>query len=83
MATEVKNIKESLKNGIVTFKFFKKDGSIRTAKGTTKLSTIEEMYYFKGGEGPSRFGYISYWDMDKKDWRCFDESKLIEIVSVE
>ena len=77
MAKTVKTLREELKKGVVTFQYMKKDGSIRTAKGTTNVGVIEENYTFKGGEGPSRHGYVSYWDMDKGDWRCFDESRLL------
>lgn len=82
MATTVKDLRNALKNGIVTFQYMKKNGTIRTAKGTTQTSTIEENYSFKGGEGPSRHGYTSYWDVEKEDWRCFDEKKFIGIVSM-
>ena len=83
MATTVKDLHNALKNGIVTFQYMKKNGTIRTAKGTTQTSTIEENYSFKGGEGPSRYGYTSYWDVEKGDWRCFAESRFIDILKVE
>lgn len=80
MAKSVKNIREALKKGVVTFQYKKNDGTIRTATGTTNLDTISENYTFKGGQGPERFGYVSYWDMDKQDWRCFNESRLVAVL---
>lgn len=83
MKPEVKNLKDALKKGIVTFQYKKKDGTIRTAKGTTNTTTINDNYSFKGGEGPERYGYTSYWDIEKGDWRCFNENLLIGIISTE
>ena len=83
MKPDVLKLKKSLKKGIVTFQYQKKDGTIRTAKGTTNVSIIEDNYTYKGGEGPSRYGYTSYWDVDKNDWRCFNENLLIGIISSE
>ena len=74
------NIRESLKKGVVTFQYLKRNGEIRTAKGTTKKDIVEGEYSFKGGYGPKTHGYISYWDVDKNDWRCFDEDKLIAVL---
>ena len=83
MKPDVLELKKSLKKGIVTFQYKKKDGTIRTAKGTTNVSIIEDNYIYKGGEGPSRYGYTSYWDVDKNDWRYFNEKSLIGIISSE
>lgn len=79
----VEILKEGLKNGVVTFSYQKKDGSIRVAKGTTNLPFIESNYTFKDGVNyPKRRGYTSYWDFDKNDWRCFDETCLVEIIDI-
>lgn len=79
------DIKKALKNGVVTFSYTKNDGSLRVAKGTTKNSTlIAEGAASKGGENKvARAGYTSYYDLDKQSWRCFAESKLVEIIKVE
>ena len=76
----VDQLNKALKAGVVTFQFKKKDGTIRTAKGTTNLGTINEVYSFKGGDGPSKHGYTSYWDVEKEDWRCFNENQLVAIL---
>lgn len=76
----VENLKKALKSGVVKFQYHKKDGSVRTATGTTNRNTLSENYSFRGGEGPSRYGYTSYWDVDKGDWRCFADNALIGMV---
>lgn len=80
MATSIKDIKDALKKGVVTFQFKKNDGTIRTAKGTTNLGIINENYSFKGGDGPEKYGYTSYWDVEKGDWRCFSDNRLVAIL---
>lgn len=78
--TMVENLKAALKKGVVKFQYTKNDGTIRTATGTTHKATLDENCSFKGGEGPKRYGYTSYWDVDKQDWRCFNDNKLVAIL---
>ena len=78
--TMIENLKESLKKGIVTFQYKKKNGTIRTATGTTQREAIESNYSFKGEDGPSKYGYTTYWDVEKEDWRCFNENMIVAIL---
>ena len=74
----IEKMLEEMHKGMVKFTFTKKDGSIREAEGTLNMTTIREVYSFKGGDcPPKRYGYISYWDKGKEDWRCFDPNKVI------
>lgn len=79
---DIKLIKESLSKGVITFTYTKKSGETRTAKGTTNISIIKsdpDFGGFRGGENKvANAGYTSYFDMEKKAWRCFAESALIE-----
>lgn len=70
-------LREKMAKEVVTFKYQKKDGSIREAKGTTNSEIIGSNYSSKGGFGPGNYGYKSYWDCDCNDWRCYDPDKLI------
>ena len=79
-------IKEQLEKGIVTFTFVKKDGSVRTAKGTRCFDNplaVGENYVPPKGVGVPKEGVITYWDLDKSAWRCFTESSYIETIKVE
>lgn len=80
MATTVKDLREAMKNGVVTFQYKKKNGTIRTAKGTMNMNIINDEYSFKGGYGPSEYGYTPYWDVEKGDWRCFLDSKFVGMI---
>jgi hypothetical protein len=68
-----------MRDGFVNFQYIKKDGSVRDAKGTTRLDILPNGA-LKGGmrtTDPKRFQV--YYDDEKKDWRCFDRSRLVKI----
>lgn len=69
---------EKMSKSVVNFKYQKKDGSIREAKGTTNPLLFTSNYIAKGGYGPSEYGFVSYWDVNANGWRCFDPDKFIE-----
>lgn len=81
MSDSITKFRDSLKQGVITFQYKKKDGTVRTAKGTTNPTEISKHYTSKNCGGLN--GYISYWDMDKMDWRRFNESNLIGILNIE
>lgn len=68
-----------LKNNIVSFKFVKKDGTIRKAKGTLAESIIPEIKG-NGAEKPSSI--LTYYDVEKKGWRSFNDYQFIKLLSV-
>lgn len=70
-------LREKMAKEIVSFKYQKKDGSIREANGTTNSEIIGSKYPSGGEFYPSNYGYKSYWDCDCNDWRCYDPDKLI------
>lgn len=79
-------IKEQLERGVVTFTFTKRDGSVRTAKGTRCFDNplaVGENYVPPKGTGVPKAGVITYWDLDKSAWRCFNEDSYIETLEVE
>lgn len=71
----IKEFKELLKKGIVTFQYYKKDGSIRTAKGTLNSSLFS--YTSAGSSRIPPFGYVTYWDVEKDGFRKFKEDNFI------
>ena len=78
--SQIETLLAEMHKGVVKFSFTKKDGSLREAEGTLNQSTIHSVYSFKGGDcPPQRYGYVSYWDTEKKDWRCFNPSNLVSI----
>lgn len=74
-----------LRTDVVEFQFEKKDGSIRTAYGTrnpkiiadkigaTTSSTIK-------GKSSDKPGLITYFDMEKVQFRCFAEERFLGVI---
>ena len=82
--------REALKAGVVTFSFFKEDGSIREAKGTLNVVLIPSEDLPKSGADnsslPARrdsaevYSAIPFYDIDKKAWRSFNICRFIGFV---
>lgn len=74
-------LKEKLRNGIVTFTYTKKDGTTRQARGTLMQdrSIVGENFVAPKGTGAEKTGAISYWDLDKDAWRSCQNTSIISI----
>lgn len=88
MAEETINLAQDLKKklheGVVSFTFKKKDGTTRTAKGTTKMDLIpEEKRPVEKTIDPNvvqgETSFQTYYDIDKQAWRSFVKSSLVSI----
>ena len=75
---------EALKDGVVTFSFWKKDGSIREAKGTLHPLLIPFDKHPKGTRDPSSFQFSTFpfFDLDKGEWRSFSITHFIGFVTI-
>lgn len=79
---DIKDFRKKLSEGIVEFKFTKKDGTVREAKGTTNPDIISEYVEPIASDKPKRDVKISdnstrYFDIDSKGWRSFVNENLI------
>jgi hypothetical protein len=76
-----KTIKEMLNAGVVKFTFYKKDGSVREARGTrlSDPAVVGPEYVAPKGNGSAQ-GVTTYWDLDKNAWRCFNTDSFIEVL---
>ena len=74
-------LREKLKNGIVTFTYTKKDGTTRQARGTLMQNRyiVGENFIAPKGTGVEKMGAISYWDLDKDAWRSCQDTSIISI----
>ena len=75
-----------LSNHVVKFSYFKQDGSIREAMGTTNTFFIPFDKRPKGdmsdGMGIEQYKTIPYFDLDKKEWRSFKIVNFIGYVEL-
>lgn len=73
-----KRMRKELRDNIITFKFKKRNGDIRTAHGTLHPSYLPKL---RGG-GPRPEHQMVYYDLDKEAWRSFRSYSFIKILNV-
>ena len=71
-------MRRELRDNIVTFKFKKRNGEIRTAHGTLHPSYLPKL---RGGT-PRPEHQMVYYDLDKEGWRSFRSYSFIKILNV-
>ena len=72
-----------LKNGVVTFTYMKKDGSLREAKGTLNDLLIPTDKLPKGtGTAEPNYSSLSYFDLERQDWRSFNVAEFVGFVDI-
>lgn len=81
----ISEFKTALNNGVVKFSFTKKDGTVREAIGTTKLSYIDmidsnALPKGTGKQTKKPIDMIRYYDLDKQGWRSFHENQFNEVL---
>lgn len=76
-----KVLKKLMETDEVEFEFTKKDGSNRVAKGTRNADKIKNLSDIEIPETLDANGTISFFDIEKKDWRCLKEGTLVKINS--
>lgn len=67
-------LKKKLEKGECKFSFSKLDGTIREARGTTKIESIPEEIRPKGGTSVAG---VAYYDLDVNGWRSIADGREI------
>lgn len=76
----IMKLAESVSSEIVHFSYRKMDGSVRRAYGTRDSSLISHNGTGSGERRKSgTSGTFAYYDLEKKDWRCFRYENIIGI----
>ena len=73
-----KRMRKELRDNIITFKFKKRNGEIRTAHGTLHPDYLPKL---RGGT-PRPEHQMVYYDLDKEGWRSFRSYSFIKILNV-
>ena len=73
-----KRMRKELRDNIITFKFKKRNGEIRTAHGTLHPSYLPKL---RGG-APRPEHQMVYYDLDKNSWRSFRSYSFIKILNI-
>ena len=74
----IQNFKNALHTGIVEFKYKKKNGEIREARGTLNIDVMGEDNAPKGTGYDIADTNIRYYDLNSNGWRSFIRENLIE-----
>ena len=74
-------LRTALLNGILRFRFVKRNGDIREAKGTLHPLLIPDDKAPKGTKtGKPDFSTIAFFDLDKQEWRSFRIADFEEVL---
>ena len=74
--TSVEDLKQMLHEGIVNFEFVKKDGSVRSAKGTLLAEYLPAPK--EGGASRKHSeNVVVYFDLEKKAFRSFVKESFV------
>ena len=75
---------KALNNGVIRFSFWKKDGSIREAVGTTNLMLIplDKLPMNTAVDHAQNYQTICFFDLEKSEWRSFNIASFIGFVSI-
>lgn len=73
-----KRMRRELRDNIITFKFRKRNGELRTAHGTLHPDYLPPL---RGG-APRPEKQMVYYDLDKEGWRSFRSYSFIKIVNI-
>ena len=70
------DVRTKLSTGVWRFSYFKKEGSIRQARGTLCMDLIPEEHHPKSLSSapdvrPENYGTFNYYDLDAAGWRSF------------
>ena len=68
LPTTPETLRSKLNEGAVQFAFKKLDGSLRTALGTTNLSSIPQESHPQGVRDASN-KVVTFFDLEKQEWR--------------
>lgn len=74
----IANFKNALHKGVVEFKYKKKNGEIRSARGTLNIEVMGEDNAPKGTGYEITDDNIRYYDLNSEGWRSFIPENLIE-----
>ncbi len=78
---ESQELRIKLSEGTVQFAFKKIDGTLRTAIGTTNMTTVPQEHHPSGRGGESSLASVRYFDIEKGAWRSVSSSKDIFLAS--
>jgi hypothetical protein len=78
-AWQFSRLREAMKSGVVSFRYFKVDGTLRTARGTLSTAIIPGRTDGSGSMRRRSDAVQVYYDLDKGGWRSFRKCYLFNV----
>lgn len=78
MAVQRKTITRRLNVNELIITFVKKDGTVRSLRGTRNLDLIPKKYHPKGNK-PEHLQLVTVFDLDAKGWRSFYPQSVLSV----
>ena len=75
-AWQIAKLKQAMRNRVVSFSYWKKNGKIRHAHGTLIAALLPETKHTDKASNP---GVITYFDTDLNQWRSCRANSLINV----
>lgn len=69
-------VQRGMRAGVVAFAYLKMDGTVREAHGTLAPSVLPAT---TGGRRRGDPTLMTYYDTDKRSWRCFKKANILTI----
>lgn len=79
LSIDLTKLRLKMKDGVVEFEYLKKDGSVRTARGTLSKQIIPDYDVSKNNRTRNRTVF-PYYDVDKGEWRSFVRENFLGII---
>ena len=77
---KINELKDLMRKGIVEFTYTKKNGELRTARGTLKLDDIPDEQHPMSERDYSSDTTTRYYDVNSCGWRSFINENFVEIL---
>ena len=81
-----KHIKEELRNGECVFEFYKADGTLRVARGTTDCAIIPSIDHptaYPRAKKSDPVTATAFYDLDIQGWRSFRNDSIVYIAEID
>jgi len=76
---DIEQLRELLRNNVITVNFRKKDGTIRQMLCTTMSEYLPELLSYTAMNSSSFDNILTVWDVEKNAWRSFRHDSIQSI----
>lgn len=78
---DIEGLEQALGERVIQIVFYKKDGTLRTARATRSPNEIPTALAPKGKRSPSEL-VLTFFDTDLCEWRCLRRDRLVGYIDI-